>query len=43
MNPFLVEWNSAAENALAQIWIDAADPRAVTDAQASIEGVGTIS
>jgi hypothetical protein len=37
MTRFLVEWNSAAENALAQIWMDATDPKAVTDAQDAID------
>ena len=37
MNPFLVEWNSAAENSLADIWMNASDPKAVTIAQTAID------
>jgi mRNA-degrading endonuclease RelE of RelBE toxin-antitoxin system len=34
MNPFRVEWEPAAEDELARIWLGSGDPLAVTIAQA---------
>lgn len=37
MNPFLVEWEPAAEDELARIWLRSSDPFAVTAAQAQAD------
>ncbi len=37
MNPWTVEWDPSAEQELARLWMLAADPQAVTDAQARID------
>jgi len=37
MKPYTVEWTSTAEDQLADIWLNAADPPAVTAAQATID------
>lgn len=34
MNPFTVDWEPEAENQLANLWLTASDPKAVTQAQA---------
>jgi hypothetical protein len=37
MNPFRVEWEPAAEDELARIWLRSSDPSAVTAAQAQAD------
>ena len=37
MNHFVVEWDSAAEDELARIWLRASDPLAVTSSQAQAD------
>src|SRR5438132_609954 len=37
MNPFRVEWEPAAEDELARIWLRSGDPQAVTTAQAQAD------
>jgi hypothetical protein len=37
MSPFRVEWQPAAEDELARIWLRSSDPRAVTAAQAQAD------
>ena len=37
MNPFRVEWEPAAEDELARIWLRSGDPSAVTAAQAQAD------
>jgi hypothetical protein len=37
MNPFRVEWEPAAEDELARIWLRASDPLSVTAAQAQAD------
>jgi plasmid stabilization system protein ParE len=39
MTPYTVEWTSTAEDQLAEIWLQASDPQAVTTAQATIDGM----
>jgi hypothetical protein len=34
MNPFRVEWDPAAEDELARVWLRSNDPQAITAAQA---------
>ena len=37
MNPFRVEWEPAAEDELARVWLRSSDPSAVTAAQAQAD------
>jgi hypothetical protein len=37
MSPFRVEWEPAAEDELARIWLRSSDPQAVTSAQAQAD------
>jgi hypothetical protein len=37
MNPWTVDWDLSAEQELARIWMQVADPQAVTVAQARID------
>lgn len=37
MSPFLVEWETAAEDELARIWLRSSDPQAITAAQAKAD------
>lgn len=37
MNPFRVDWEPAAEDELARLWLQASDPQAITIAQAQAD------
>jgi hypothetical protein len=37
MSPFEVEWEPAAEDELARLWLRSADPQAITKAQAQAD------
>jgi plasmid stabilization system protein ParE len=39
MTPYTVEWTSTAEDQLADIWLLASDPQAVTTATAAIDSL----
>jgi hypothetical protein len=37
VNPFQVEWEPAAEDELARLWLQSSDPQAITQAQAKAD------
>jgi hypothetical protein len=39
MTPFVVDWDTSAEMQLADIWLHAADPKAVTQASARTDNL----